>query len=175
MNRNELIDDVKKSNLEFDFDNFFFKNNDEKALRIITPKQTITSITDNHEIEAQKIMNAIYGNVNFTDTLWTDEVNNRGSIAIQMLRRDFEIVHLPNFINEYQFNELFAFYKDIMNVNRKLQKLGEKPIEVFTDFYLDDNFLKLGKALLELRYFIKNDLENPDEIIISESKRNIKS
>ena len=170
------VDYVKEKNSEFDFDKFFFDSEEEyfEAIKIITPRQTITCFADLHELEAERIMNAIYDEYAFSfgkDDYWVEKVNSMGCIAIQMLRRNFEIINIPTDINEYQFNELFRFYQDMMNVNRALTKIGEEPIELHTNFCFNGEFLTLGKALLKLKHYIKNDLPMYDELIIDSDEK----
>ena len=137
---------------EFDYDNFFFGNNEDiKAIRIITPSTSLTSFADIHEETAVRTMKSLYKDFEVdSDSSWSSAINDEGCIVIQMLP-DFEIVYIPDTINNYQFNMLFSFYQDIMKVNQKKRKNGEAEVRVYTNYYLDDKFLDLGRALMSLK------------------------
>lgn len=137
---------------EFDYNNFFFNcNEDIKAIKIITPSMTITSYADIHEEEAIRIMKTLYCDFKVDeDSSWSSAINDRGCVAIQMLS-DFEVVYIPEFVNFYQFNELFIFYQNIMKVNRLKRKYGNPEVKIYTNYYFDDKFLDLGRALILLK------------------------
>lgn len=136
----------------FDYNNFFFGGNEDiKAIIIITPSTSLTSFADIHEDAAVITMKSLYKDFEVdSDSSWSSAINDEGCIVIQMLP-DFEIVYIPDTINNYQFNMLFSFYQDIMRVNQKKRKNGEEEVKIYTNYYLDDKFLYLGRALMSLK------------------------
>ena len=84
------------------------------------------------------------------DFSWSSAINDRGCVVIQMLP-DFEVVYIPDVINNYQFNILFNFYQDIMKINRVKRQNGEEEIKMYTNYYFGDKFLNLGRALMLLK------------------------
>ena len=137
---------------EFDLKKFFFDESDEdySAIKIITPTQDICFVTEYHADGAELIMRKIYSDFDedfSSDPYWPDVCNSYGCIAIQILKRGFIIVNIPDFINRYQFNELFAFYQDMVKINSVLRENGEE-IEIHTNVLKDEKFLNLGRALM---------------------------
>ena len=87
------------------------------------------------------------------DPYWPEVCYDYGCVAIQIVKRNFIIVNIPDVINRYQFNELFSFYQDMIKINGVLRKSGEE-IDIQTNVVKDGEFLNLGKALM----FLKNKI-----------------
>ena len=147
---------------DFDYNNFFFNDNEDiKAVRIITPNKTITSFADIHDEEAIRVMKSLYEDFEVDDDFsWSSAINDKGCVVIQMLP-DFEIVFIPDIINNYQFNELFSFYQDIMKVNRMKRRNDEEDVKIYTNYSLNGKFLDLGMTLM----LLKNEINSNDKKI----------
>lgn len=147
----EIIEKISKFNLK----KFFFDESDDEycAIKIITPIQDICFSTEYHDVGAEVIMKALYDDFNddfSNNPYWPEVCNSYGCIAIQIIKRNFIIVNIPDYINKYQFNELFSFYRDMIMVNGILRKTGEE-IDIQTNLARDGEFLNLGKALMYLK------------------------
>ena len=158
MKREDIIKEIKDRSSEFNFRNFFFNESDDEycAIKIITPIQDICFSTEYHDKGAELIMRGLY--IDFDedfslDPYWPEVCNDYRCVAIQIVKRNFIIVNIPEFINKYQFNELFSFYQDMIKINGVLRKRGEE-IDIQTNVVKDGEFLNLGKALI----FLKNKI-----------------
>ncbi|MBR3229988.1 MAG: hypothetical protein IKF91_04090 [Bacilli bacterium] len=150
-----MEEDIIKRSSEFDLKKFFFNESDDEycAIKIITPIQDICFATEYHDKGAEIIMRTIYSDFDedfSSNAYWPEVCNDYGCIAIQIVKRNFIIVNIPDFINKYQFNELFSFYQDMIKINSVLRKNGEE-IDIQTNVVKDGNFLNLGKALMVLK------------------------
>lgn len=166
MRREDIVKEIVKKSSEFDFTHFFFDESDDDycAIKIITPIQDICFTTEYHDRGAEIIMRGLFSDFDDDFSLnpyWPEVCNDYGCIAIQIVKRNFIIVNIPDYINKYQFNELFSFYQDMIKVNSVLRKSGEE-IDIQTNVVKDGEFLNLGKALM----FLKNkivDFKNDNE------------
>lgn len=161
-----MKDDLVKRSSKFDLKKFFFDQSDDEycAIKIITPIQDICFSTEYHDKGAELIMRTIYNDFNEDFSLnpyWPDVCNSYGCIAVQIVKRNFIIVNIPDFINKYQFNELFSFYQDMVKINGILRRKGEE-IDIQTNITKNGEFLNLGKALMYLKNKIVV-LENSNE------------
>ena len=151
-----MEDDIVKRSSRFNLKKFFFDESDDEycAIKIITPIQDICFSTEYHDKGAELIMRNLYSDFDEDFSInpyWPEVCNSYGCIAIQIVKRNFIIVNIPDFINKYQFNELFSFYQDMIKINGVLRKKGEE-IDIQTNVVKDGCFLNLGKALM----FLKN-------------------
>lgn len=151
-----MEDDIVKRSSRFNLKKFFFDESDDEycAIKIITPIQDICFSTEYHDKGAELIMRNLYSDFDEDFSInpyWPEVCNSYGCIAIQIVKRNFIIVNIPDFINKYQFNELFSFYQDMIKINGVLRKKGEE-IDIQTNIVKDGCFLNLGKALM----FFKN-------------------
>ena len=147
-----MEEDIIKRSFKFDLDTFFFNESDDEycAIKIITPIQDICFATEYHNEGAELIMRTIYSDFDedfSSNSYWPEVCMSYGCIAIQIVKRNFIIVNIPKYINRYQFNELFAFYQDMIRINGLLRKNGEE-IDIQTNVVRDGKFLNLGRALM---------------------------
>ncbi len=166
MIKEDIVKEVIDRSSKFDLKKFFFDESDDEycAIKMITPIQDICFTTDYHDKGAELIMRFLFDDFNENFSLnpyWPEVCNSYGCVAIQIVKRNFIIVNIPNFINMYQFNELFSFYQDMIKVNGVLRKSGEE-IEIHTNVTKNGEFLNLGKALLLLKNRIR-EFKNIDE------------
>lgn len=149
------MEEIVEKSSKFNLKKFFFDESDDEycAIKIITPIQDICFSTEYHDKGAEAIMRSLYDDFNYdfsNDPYWPEVCNSYGCIAIQIIKRNFIIVNIPDYINKYQFNELFSFYQDMIRVNGVLRKTGEE-IDIQTNLTKDGEFLNLGKALMYLK------------------------
>ena len=126
-----MEDDIVKRSSRFNLKKFFFDESDDEycAIKIITPIQDICFSTEYHDKGAELIMRNLYSDFDEDFSInpyWPEVCNSYGCIAIQIVKRNFIIVNIPDFINKYQFNELFSFYQDMIKINGVLRKKGEE-------------------------------------------------
>lgn len=75
------------------------------------------------------------------------------------MKNDFIIINIPRYngdyvVNSYQFEVLFNFYQDVMNINRK----RKEKIELHTNVFDGDCHLSLARALIYLKRRIDDDV-----------------
>lgn len=166
---------------KFNFDDFFLDESDEdfSAIMIVTPRQNVCFVTEYHEEGAEEIMNGIYDDgFDFSyEDYWPEIVNDYGCVAIQLLKRGFVIVNLPLIINQFQYDELFNFYQNMLKINGELRKLGESSVELHSNVFSNGQNLPFGRALMAYKKGRVREFEPIDEQLVNESvkvKKNVK-
>ena len=158
------MDDINNEIAKFNLNDFFFNENDDNycAIKIISKDKDICFNVEYHNEGAELIMRNLFDDFkeDFSDNAyWPEIVNEWGCIAIQIVKRNFIIVNIPESINEYQFGKLLDFYQDMVKVNSVLRKTNEE-IDIQTNITKNKKFLNLGKALMVLKNKVKNTVQN---------------
>lgn len=135
MEKEQIIEELKGLEAEFDFEKFFSGNSKySAALRVVTPSQEITVPTLSHAEAAKKIMEVLYddfdGTFDFEES-FPDDLNKKNAVAILMMNGPFEIIYVPETINSYQFNKLISFKEDTEQLCRSTGRNIELHTNVF--------------------------------------------
>lgn len=136
MNENEdILSEIKYQNEIFDLTTFYL-NDEDSALAVITPKQTIyVYAIFSHEYVCEKIYKQLYPNftwlsgeeIDCSDVIacWQEMATSQGNIIIQFNSDDYTLVWFPERINMYQYTELCRIHKQLQFI---LPKLGNRDV-----------------------------------------------
>lgn len=143
-NKDEISREIKYQNENFSLEDFF-KYNQDGAISIITPNETVTTYAiEDHGDCAEKILLLLYSDFKeyyFPEYLLSDEeyiswqrqTTKRGLVVIQYCTGCSSLAWFPKKINKYQQSELLKVEKTLIKLNRLPQFQGDNKLIVVSD------------------------------------------